>query len=99
MSDQVYGCSKVLLDQNDAQLAQYALQNVNREGKYRWSHEGWDVTFEPIPKGEGARGSTSGRPIIMMTPHPTRKDSKRGMDHANRHQTSKHPCRPGMVYV
>lgn len=35
---------------------------------YEWSHDGWRIVFDPIPKGDEARGDPSVRPIGMTMP-------------------------------
>lgn len=35
---------------------------------YEWSHDGWRIVFDPIPKGEEARENLSLRPIGMTMP-------------------------------
>lgn len=35
---------------------------------YEWSHDGWSVVFDPIPKGDKARENPSVRPIGMTMP-------------------------------
>ena len=35
---------------------------------YEWTHDGWRIDFDPIPKGDEARGNPSVRPIGMTMP-------------------------------
>jgi hypothetical protein len=35
---------------------------------YEWSHDGWRILFDPIPKGDEARGNLSARPIGVTMP-------------------------------
>jgi hypothetical protein len=35
---------------------------------YEWSHDGWRIAFDPMPKGDEARGDLSVRPIGMTMP-------------------------------
>ena len=40
---------------------------------YEWNHDGWRILFEPMPKGDEARGNTSVRPIGMAMPMRARQ--------------------------
>lgn len=40
---------------------------------YEWNHEGWHIIFEPMPKGDSARGNPSVRPIGMTMPVRARR--------------------------
>jgi hypothetical protein len=40
---------------------------------YEWEHDGWRIIFEPMPKGDAARGNTSVRPLAMAMPMQARQ--------------------------
>lgn len=40
---------------------------------YEWNHDGWHVIFEPMPKGDNARGNPAVRPIGMTMPMRARQ--------------------------
>lgn len=40
---------------------------------YEWSHDGWSIIFDPIPKGDEARENPSVRPIGMTMPARARR--------------------------
>lgn len=49
-----------------------------------WSHDGWDITFQPIPKSPKSRGRAGVRPIGMQVPQPrwlsTHTDIKKAIE-------------------
>lgn len=45
--------------------ASYINEEIDSIPGYEWSHDGWNVTFEPIPKPPEARGSEGVRAIGM----------------------------------
>jgi hypothetical protein len=57
-----------------AGLDREAIRQCYLEGRhedlptYEWSHDGWRIVFDPIPKGDEARGNPSLRPIGMTMP-------------------------------
>ena len=40
---------------------------------HEWNHDGWSIVFDPIPKGEEARGNPSVRPIGLTMPARARR--------------------------
>ena len=54
----------------DWQAIQQSYLDEQYEGipSYEWSHDGWDVIFEPIPKSDGARGTQAVQSIGMTMP-------------------------------
>jgi hypothetical protein len=54
----------------DWQTIQQSYVEEQYEGipSYEWSHDGWDVIFEPIPKSESARGTQAVQAIGMTMP-------------------------------
>jgi hypothetical protein len=58
-------------------LASLDVENIGRSFEaelfdeiptFQWEHQGWNIIFEPIPKGEYGRGNPFARPIGMMMP-------------------------------
>jgi hypothetical protein len=54
----------------DWQAIQQSYLDERYEGipSYEWSHDGWDVLFEPIPKSPDARGTKADQSIGMTMP-------------------------------
>jgi len=52
----------------DGILQSYIGERYEEIPKYRWNHEGWSIVFEPIPKSDAARGTTTARPIGLTAP-------------------------------
>lgn len=51
----------------------YLEQRYEDVPTYEWSHDGWSVVFDPIPKGDEARGNPTVRPIGMTMPARARR--------------------------
>ena len=51
----------------------YLEQRYENVPTYEWTHDGWSIVFDPIPKGEEARGNTSVRPIGITMPARARR--------------------------
>ena len=57
-----------------ATLDRHAIRRCYLEERYddvpthEWSHDGWRIVFDPMPKGDEARGNPSVRPIGMTMP-------------------------------
>lgn len=62
-----------------ATLDREAIQRAYIEGRsediprFPWAHDGWNIIFEPMPKGEKSRANTSVRPIGMTMPMQARR--------------------------
>lgn len=52
----------------DAILESYIGERYDEIPKYPWNHEGWNIVFEPIPKSDQSRGTTTARPIGLTAP-------------------------------
>lgn len=50
----------------------YQANQFDKIPNFEWSHEGWNVIFEPIPKSENTRGTESIRAIGMTIPTQVR---------------------------
>ena len=50
----------------------YKVDKFEKIPNFEWSHKGWDVIFEPIPKSENTRGTESIRAIGMTIPTQVR---------------------------
>jgi acid stress-induced BolA-like protein IbaG/YrbA len=62
-----------------ATLDREAIQQASLEQRYEdiptheWTHEGWRIVFEPMPKGDRAGANTSVRPIGLTMPVRARR--------------------------
>jgi hypothetical protein len=50
----------------------YAEERYEDVPTYEWTHDGWRIVFDPIPKGDEARGNLSARPIGVTMPAQAR---------------------------
>jgi hypothetical protein len=46
----------------------YAEERYEDVPTYEWTHDGWRIVFDPITKGDEARGNLSARPIGVTMP-------------------------------
>jgi hypothetical protein len=51
----------------------YVEQRYEDVPTYEWSHDGWSIVFDPIPKGDEARENPNVRPIGMTMPARARR--------------------------